>query len=66
MPPAKKSNNKVEVVLTTLEHKKHSVRFIDPMNANDDVTNLYLKLPGFTKIGSPKRIKITVEAADDE
>lgn len=63
MPPVKKgTNNKVEVVLTTLDEKKSAVRYIDPVNSDDDVTNVYLKRRGFERLGRPTKIKVTIEA----
>lgn len=62
MPAKQRSATKVEVILTTCEHKKHSVRYIDPVGEDAAITNIYLKTPGFSKLGSPAQVKVTIEA----
>jgi hypothetical protein len=63
VPQAKTAKPKIEVVLEKSIPKKHSVRF-ETEAPDIDLSNIYLRMTGYRKLGSPSMIKITVEAAD--
>lgn len=64
MPAARKAakSKQVVVVLPTMEAKKHSVRFTTE-EENVPVSNVYLSKSYWEKMGSPEKVKVTVEPA---
>lgn len=50
------------MVLPNMEAKKHSVRFVTEED-NVPVSNVYLSKTYWEKLGSPDKVKVTVEPA---
>lgn len=59
MPPAKRSK-KIEVTLDQIDPKKSSVKFLTDSRPVA-FSNLYLDKGAWAEIGSPEKIKVTIE-----
>ena len=58
------AKEKVEVVMDTVKACKSCVRFgADEKGSAEVASSIYLQNDAFAKIGEPKKIKITIEAA---
>jgi hypothetical protein len=62
MPPIKKSSNKLVVELGEPQEKKMVTRY-DSNEDDSALANVYVNKAALKTIGSPARIRITIEAA---
>ena len=52
---------KIEMTSIEVVPKKHSIRYnFDPVSG---ITSIYISLDVLEKLGDPKRVKVTIEAA---
>lgn len=67
-PPVSKAKAKkvVEAILPVKDVKKHSTRYVEEDGQGQDVTNIYIKDTGISKLGNPSAVKVTIEAYDGE
>lgn len=69
MPPAKKATQKIEVILDESVPKKHVVRFEKAQksdvshHAEHGISPVYISNAAHEKLGSPDKVKVTIESA---